>query len=119
MSHDLELVFNYTYSKALDDGQTAGTNGTFFGTDGVLDPYDLRRDYAHSDLDQRHRFVGSLLWQPTYAKGFSNAVARQLANGWTMSGIISASSGQPYPTIGKYRHIRHNSLEPRPGGGPG
>lgn len=98
MSHDLELVFNYTFSKALDDGQTSGTNGTFFGTDDVLDPYDLRRDYAHSDLDQRHRFVGSLLCQPTYAKGFSNAVARQLLDGWTVSSIISASSGQPYPT---------------------
>jgi hypothetical protein len=98
MSHDLELVFNYTFSKALDDGQTSGTNGTFFGTDDVLDPYNLRRDYSHSDLDQRHRFVGSVLWQPTYAKGFSNEVARELLDGWTVSSIISASSGQPYPT---------------------
>jgi Carboxypeptidase regulatory-like domain/TonB dependent receptor len=96
MSHDVELLFNYTYSKALDDGQTSGTNGTFFGTDDVLDPYNLKRDYGHSDLDQRQRVVGSILWRPTYAKGMPSAVARQVLNGWTASAIISASTGQPY-----------------------
>ena len=96
MSHDVELLFNYTYSHALDDGQTAGTNGTFFGTDGVLDPYNLKRDYANSDLDQRHRFVGSVVWAPTYAKNVSNAFIRQLADGWTASAIITSATGQPY-----------------------
>jgi hypothetical protein len=99
VSHDLELLFNYTYSKALDDGQTSGTNGTFFGTDGVLDPYDLNRDYSYSDLDQRHRFVGSVVWQPTYAKDLSSAVARQLLGGWTASTIVTAATGQPYSAM--------------------
>jgi hypothetical protein len=92
---DLELLFNYTFSKALDDGQTADTNGTFFGTDGVLDPYNLRGDYGRSDLDQRHCFVGSIIWQPTYAKDMESAVARQLLNGWTVSSIITAATGHP------------------------
>jgi Carboxypeptidase regulatory-like domain/TonB dependent receptor len=95
MSHDIELLFNYTYSKALDDGQTAGTNGTFFGTDGVLNPYDLKQDYSYSDLDQRHRFVGSVVWQPMYAKDASSAVVRQLVDGWTLSTIVTAATGQP------------------------
>jgi hypothetical protein len=95
MSHSVELLFNYTYSKALDDGETSGTNGTFFGTDGVLDPYNLNRDYSYSDLDQRHRFVGSVVWQPTYARDNSSAVVRQLANGWTVSTIVTAATGQP------------------------
>ena len=90
------MLFNYTYSHALDDGQTAGTNGTFFGTDGVLDPYNLKQDYANSDLDQRHRFVGSVVWEPMYGKNLSNAVARQLADGWTVSGIVTSATGQPY-----------------------
>jgi hypothetical protein len=81
-------LFNYTYSKALDDGQTAGTNGTFFGTDGVLDPYNLKSDYSYSDLDQRHRLVGSIVWQPGYASGLSSAVARQLLNGWSASMML-------------------------------
>ena len=96
MSHDLELLFNYTYSHALDNGQTAGTNGTFFGTDGVLNPYNLNEDYASSDLDQRQRFVGSIVWQPTYAKDVSSTLVRQLADGWIASAIITSATGEPY-----------------------
>jgi hypothetical protein len=100
MSHGLELMFNYTFSKALDDGETAGTNGTFFGTDGVLDPYNLRRDYSYSDLDQRHRFVGSVVWQPTVGH-LDNRFLRQAVNGWSASGIVTVGTGQPYtPFIG-------------------
>jgi hypothetical protein len=101
MSRDVEFTANYTYSHALDDGETAGTNGTFFGTDAVLDPYDLNRDYANSDLDQRHRFVGTVVWEPSYGKHFSNEIARQLADGWIVSAIVTAATGQPYAaTIG-------------------
>jgi hypothetical protein len=96
MSHDVELLFNYTYSKALDDGETAGTNGTFFGTDGILDPYNLKGDYSYSDLDQRHRFVGSVIWEPTYAKSLSSAFGRHLLNGWSLSTIVVGATGQPY-----------------------
>ena len=99
MSHDVELLFNYTYSKALDDGETAGTNGTFFGTDGVLDPYNIKRDYSYSDLDQRHRFVGSVVWQPRYGRDLSSAVARQLLNGWNVSAIVTAATGLPLPAM--------------------
>jgi hypothetical protein len=95
MNHGLELLFNYTFSKALDDGETAGSSGTFFGTDGVLDPYSLARDYSYSDLDQRHRFVGSVEWQPTLGDT-GNRLVRQLVNGWSVSGIVTAATGQPY-----------------------
>ncbi len=84
MSHDVELLFNYTYSKALDDGETAGTNGTFFGTDGVLDPYNFKGDYSYSDLDQRHRFVGKVIWE-------RRPQARWLARASCSSVLVSTS----------------------------
>ena len=100
MSHGLEAMVNYTYSKALDDGQTAGSNGTFFGTDGVLDPYNLNRDYSFSDLDQRHRVVGSVVYQPFFGH-VDSPITRQLVNGWSVSGIVTVATGQPYsPQIG-------------------
>jgi hypothetical protein len=100
--HSVELLANYTYSKTLDDGEVAGgpspdngSGGTFYGTDEVSDPYNLNADYSYSDLDQRHRFVGSVVWTPDYYHG-SSMFARQVANGWTLSTIVTAVTGQPY-----------------------
>ncbi len=61
-SQDFELLANYTLSKSTDDGAATGTGGTFQGTDGVLDPYNLRGESGRSDLDQRNRFVASAVW---------------------------------------------------------
>ena len=66
MSHGLELLMNYTYSRSIDDGAVAGTNGTFFGTDPPVDPLNQRRENSLSDLDQRHRFVGSVVYIPQF-----------------------------------------------------
>jgi hypothetical protein len=98
ISHSLELLANYTYSKALDDGEVSGTNGTFFGTDGVSDPYNLKEDYSYSDLDQRHKFVGTLVWTPNYYHGES-MVARQVVNGWVLGAIVTALTGEPYSAM--------------------
>ena len=64
----------------------------FFGTPLRCDQWVSLRP----PCDQRHRFVGSVLWQPTYAKGLSSTVARQLLNAWSISTIITAARGQPY-----------------------
>ena len=117
MSHDVELLFNYTYSKALDDGQTAGTNGTFFGTDGVLDPYNFKQDYSYSDLDQRHRFVGSVVWQPRYGRKVSNAFVRTLLSDWSASTIVTAATGQPYNANIGTSVLTPGGYNPLPGDG--
>ncbi len=95
----LELLANYTLSRSMDDGQTAGSNGTFFGTDGIFNPYNLKGEYAHSDLDQRNRFVGSVVWTPPYARSLTNKAERMLADGWSVSAIVTAASGQPYSAL--------------------
>jgi outer membrane receptor protein involved in Fe transport len=94
LSHSFELLANYTYSKALDNGETTGTNGTFFGTDDVTDPYNLNTDYSYSDLDQRQRFVASLSWTPNYYHG--GMAGRELLNGWGLSTSITTATGEPY-----------------------
>jgi hypothetical protein len=98
VSHSLEFLVNYTYSKALDDGEVAGSNGTFFGTDGVSDPYNLHEDYSYSDLDQRNRLVASLAWTPNYYHG-SSMFGRAFVNGWELSSIVTAASGLPYSAM--------------------
>ncbi|HJT87202.1 MAG TPA: TonB-dependent receptor [Bryobacteraceae bacterium] len=94
MRHGLEFTLNYTLAKATDGGQVMGTNGTFNGTDYAVDPYNKRLEYGRSDLDQRQRFVGSVVWAPS-AKQVSNMLARQLLDSWALSTIVNLSTGQP------------------------
>ena len=89
----LEFTANYTLSKAWDDGQVMGAFGTFAGSDIAVDPYNIRAEYAPSDLDQRHRFVLNGVWMPS-AK-LSNRAANWIANGWSLSSIVTLASGQP------------------------
>jgi len=95
MSHGLEFTVNYTLAKATDGGQVPGQFGTFNGTDSALDPKNRKLEYALSDLDQRHRFVGSVIWMPPYAKRLSNKAARLILDGFNFSTIVVAATGQP------------------------
>ncbi len=87
-SHGVELLANYTWAKAIDGSQVSGQNGTFNGTNPILDPFNLKnpgtlKEYGRSDLDMRGRFVASIVYSPTF--GFSNKIYRYAANGWTLS----------------------------------
>jgi len=93
MSHGVEFLANYTLSKAIDGGQVAGANGTFFGTDPPIDPGNRKLEYGISDLNQTHRFVGSAVYQPRFK--VANRVTGQAVNGWNFSTIITMSTGQP------------------------
>jgi hypothetical protein len=95
MSHGVELLFNYTFSKSIDDGAVPGAYGTFYGTDAPLNPYNLKQENALSDLDQRHRFVGSVVFAPTWFRHISNTPARLVLDGWSLSNINTLASGQP------------------------
>jgi hypothetical protein len=97
-SHGLELLVNYTWAKAMDGSQVSGQNGTFNGTNTILDPFNLKnpgslREYSRSDLDMRGRFVGSVVYAPTF--GISNMYLRTLANGWSVSGTATEQTGLP------------------------
>lgn len=105
MSHGVEFVANYTLSKAVDGGQVAGYGGTFSGTDLIFDPQNRKASYGRSDLDQRHRFVGSVVWAPTYASKISNKVVRTIANGYVLSSIVTVSSGQPIANQGSTAQV--------------
>jgi hypothetical protein len=95
MVHGFEFTANYTLSKATDGGQVPGQFGTFNGTDSAFDPKNRKLEYALSDLDQRSRFAGTIVWAPQFAKKLSNKGARYALDGWNFSAIVVASTGQP------------------------
>ena len=95
MSSGVEFVANYTLAKASDGGQVPGQFGTFNGTDSPIDPYNRKLEYGRSDLDQRHRFVGNVVWIPQFTKKISNPALRYLLHGYAFSSIVTIATGQP------------------------
>ena len=89
----LEVVANYTWSKATDTGQVGGANGTFYGGDVPLDPNNGRLENGPSDTDIRNRFTLSFVYQPRILLG--NKVVKNLLDDFTFSGGEIASGGQP------------------------
>ena len=89
----LEVLANYTWSRATDTGQVGGANGTFYGGDTPLDPNNTKRDNGLADIDVRHRFVMSFVYQPQLFE--SNKWGKLIVDGFTFSGAETASAGQP------------------------
>ena len=89
----LELLVNYTWSKALDDDQVQGAFGTFYGGNPPLDPNNLKAEYGRSDIDVRNRFVGSVVYQPALFR--NNKIAKQLVDGWIFAGTATEQTGFP------------------------
>ncbi len=94
-SHGVELLANYTYSKSIDDGAVAGANGTFFGTDPPVDPLNQKREYGPSDLDQRNRFAGSVVYVPQFFSHVSNKALHAILNGYSFSNVTTLAGAQP------------------------
>ena len=92
-SDGLEVILNYTWSRATDDGQVQGANGTFYGGDTPLDPNNIRRDNGLSDIDVRNRFTLTMVYQPHLWE--NNKIVKQALDEWTFSGSEIASAGQP------------------------
>ena len=58
-------------------------------------PFDFNADDAPGSNDQRHRLVLSGVWDLAYWKG-STGARKYLLDGWSISGIATWQSGQPY-----------------------
>jgi hypothetical protein len=94
LSNGLQLNAAYTYSHTLDEGSGIGS-GLFFNGNNPLDP---RASYASADFDRTHVFIVSYLYNfPTIkdASGLLNVAA----NGWGISGVTVAQSGEPFSVI--------------------
>ncbi len=89
----LQFIAAYTFSSARDNkpDQTMVVVGTD-DVKGVQNNLDVNADWGRSDLDIRHRFVFS----PVYEIGRvnnDNVFARGLLSNWTFSGIVTLQSG--------------------------
>ncbi|MGB7847915.1 MAG: TonB-dependent receptor [Candidatus Acidiferrum sp.] len=83
LSHGLELVGSYTYSKSLDYNSLS-TGETYI----IQNSYDPRADYGPSEFDARHRFVLSGIYELPFKRN-------RLVSGWQLGIITQAQSGNP------------------------
>ena len=98
MSHGLQFLASYTFSKSMDDtsggsSATGGQNETAFFAGNQIDSHANR---GVSNFDRTHRLVSSFLWelgQPAFAA--RSKAGRWLLSDWQLSGIVIAMSGLP------------------------
>lgn len=91
MNHNVTFNAFYTFSKTLSSVQLH--NSTTQG--GAQNFSKLELDRGRADTDQRHVFGMRLNWELDYYTG-SNAIARNILNGWSISPIIKMRSGLPF-----------------------
>src|SRR5262249_12027843 len=90
LSHDLQFLASYTFSKTLDsDG--ADINSTSSGNALTLgDQNSPRQRWGRASFDRTHRFVFSSTWSiPSPPRG----VSRVFLGGWSLAAIATIQSG--------------------------
>ena len=86
----LEFRASWTWSKAIDFGQT----GAIPRQNGQFDPFNVRYDKGLSSLNHPQKFVASAIWRPRVTG--EKAWTRRAVNGWMVAPLLSATSGRPY-----------------------
>jgi Carboxypeptidase regulatory-like domain len=82
----------YIWSKTLASNALDGTNLA----SNFVDPnFPQLEAHQRSDQDRRNSMVASFVWNPDYFTAY-NRVVRTVLNGWTVTGIITTNSGQPF-----------------------
>ncbi|HYK37502.1 carboxypeptidase-like regulatory domain-containing protein [Alloacidobacterium sp.] len=100
-SHDLSLRGVYTWSKALDNGDSLNATAAGNAPGLVSNPYDLHADWGLATYDVRNIGVISAVYILPFGRnkafvnnltGFANA----LVNGWSVNSIVTVQSGFPF-----------------------
>ena len=101
LSHGLSVRGVYTFSKALDDGDSL--NQTIAGNAPglVSNPFNLAADKGLATYDARNVGVVNVLYELPFGRGQSFARnvegwREALVSGWSVSSIVTAQSGFPF-----------------------
>ena len=94
LSHGLQFLASYTYSKSLD---YAGSSASGGGAVGNPQTYTNRRaGYGPSGFDIAQRFVGSWVYLLPFGNQIKNGFVSRLASGWEIDGISTIETGFPF-----------------------
>jgi hypothetical protein len=99
-SHGLSLRGVYTWSKALDNGDSLNQTTAGNAPGLVSNPYNLRADYGLATYDVRNIGVISAVYQLPFGRGKAYAkdlqgFANGFVSGWSVNSIVTIQSGFP------------------------
>src|SRR5882672_9574186 len=105
-SHGLTLRGVYTWSKALDDGDSLNATAAANAVALLSNPYVPRADWGLATYDVRHIGVVTATYELPFGRGrrFLGGESRilgQAVGGWTVNSIVTTQSGFPFtPLLG-------------------
>jgi len=96
LAHGLAFDAHWTWSKAVDYGQTAGGLGVASGSanSNQFDPYQIGYDRGLSDFNVPHKLVFAIMSEPKIHSG--DGAIRTVINGWEYTPLFVEQSGYPY-----------------------
>jgi outer membrane receptor protein involved in Fe transport len=97
----LQFNTSYTLSKAKDSkpDQTSVVPGGGDDAKIAQNQFDLTGEYGRSDLDVRHRFIFSPVYETGTFKRSDNRIVRALLSDYVVTGIFTAQSGIAYSAL--------------------
>lgn len=100
-SQNLSLRGAYTWSKALDDGDSLNQTAAGNAPGLVLNPFDLGADWGPATYDVRNTGVANMIYGLPFGTGkrFASGLegwSRALASGWSLSSIVTLQQGFPF-----------------------
>jgi len=99
LGHGLAFGVAYTYSKSIDSASDFFGSGANGSTIFPQNNYDTAAEKGLSDFDIRHRFVFNYVYSFPNLKSAWSAVPDRLGNGWQISGLVIAQTGQPFSVL--------------------
>jgi outer membrane receptor protein involved in Fe transport len=93
MSHGLQLLAAYTWSKTMSTG-AANVVGSTFGGGTIGDQNNLYAGYGEANFSRPQRLIVSAIYELPAFK-HSSGLAGKLATGWALSTVVTVQSGTP------------------------
>ena len=100
-SHGLSFRAAYTWSKALDDGDSLNQTTAGNAPGLVANPYDIKADWGLATYDVRNLATISAVYELPIGKGKQfvnqwNGFAGGLVSGWSVNSIVLLQGGFPF-----------------------
>jgi outer membrane receptor protein involved in Fe transport len=95
VTHHVSASGSYTWSHTIASNALDGTalTSTFIDQN-----YPQLEAHQRSDQDRRNMFIMSFVWKPDYFTSYDRVI-RTALNGWTITGVWTANSGQPFTVL--------------------